>query len=90
MLWEFIYMHTHIYFYLILKSLPPYLLKKLSVNHIISKEFCMGKACKSRQHGNIQYPSITSLTPYLPSGTKAVYARDFLPTDSIESIPQSS
>lgn len=50
----------------------------------------MGKACKSRQHGNIQYPSITSLTPYLPSGTKAVYARDFLPTDSTESIPQSS
>lgn len=50
----------------------------------------MGKACKSRQHGNTQYPSITSLTPYLPSGTKAVYARDFLPTDSIESIPQSS
>lgn len=37
----------------------------------------MGKACKSRQHGNIQYPSITSLTPYLPSGTKAVYAKIF-------------
>lgn len=72
MLWEFIYMHTHIYFYLILKSLPPYLLKKLSVNHIISKEFCMGKACKSRQHGNIQYPSITSL-PHICHQAQRLY-----------------
>lgn len=63
MLWGFIYLHSHIYFYLIIISLPLYLLNKHTVKHIVSKELCVGRGCKSWH---------CSPTWYLPAGTKTV------------------
>lgn len=83
MLWEFIHTHTYIHFYLILISLPPYLLNKHTVNHIVSKELCMGRACKSKQHGNIHYRNTAALHCILKQAQREYKSEGFLPVDAI-------
>lgn len=82
MLWEFIYTHRHIHIYLMLISLPPYLLNKHTVNHIIPKEFCMGRAPSEDSTATL---TTQILQPYhiFQQAQRQGKSEGFLPADAI-------